>query len=176
MKKFGAVILGTFLFFAGSFAKEYNYNFSVSPLSFLLGNINAKMEFYNIKGRKIIPAVEGSYWYFTSEGADYSAWTIGVSGRIYKDKKLLKGWFSQVGTELGKVSVDTDTLGSGSALAFGLYALGGYRWTFGSEGKYTVDVGLGAGYYTGSVEINSETYDAFKGFLAKGIFALGANF
>jgi len=163
------------LIVASSFASEYRYNFSVSPLGFLIGNVNAKVEAYQIR-KGFVPAVEGSYWSFSSGGADYSAWTLGLSGRFYKDKVSFSGWFGQLGVEIGRVSVDTDLYGSGSSTVFGLYGIGGYRWSFGSEGKFTVDVGIGAGYYRGSVEVNGETFDAFQGILPKGLLAIGVNF
>ena len=175
MKKFVLPLVAATAFSASVFATEHSYNVSVSPLGLLFGSLNAKVEAYKLFGKKIVPAVEGSYWSFSSGGADYSVWTLGASGRIYRNSINFSGLFAQFGIEFGSVSVDT-TLGDGSSTAFGGYILGGYRWALGQNDKITVDVGIGAGYYTGSVDIDGETYDAFSGFLPKAIFALGVNF
>ncbi|WP_457642255.1 DUF3575 domain-containing protein [Persephonella sp.] len=169
MKKLALIACSAALISTGAVAQP-NYNISINPFGLAFGNLNVKAEFY--KHENVAPSIEGNYWSFSSGGADYKAYGIGLSARRYTGENFDR-WFYQAGIEAG--SLEVKVYGStGTAVYYGFYTLAGYRWAF--QNNITVDLGLGIGLYSGEVSINGAKYDEFSGVLPKGVLSIGYNF
>jgi len=154
--------------------------FEEVKINFEIFNREGVFDIFNkiIPTKRIIPLITLSFTSL-SRDASYKSFTVALSGRIYE--KGYKGWFGQLGLELGKVDVSSD-FGSDSSLRFGITAALGYRnlvkYKIGKlkNINFVVDGGLGIGLFKGEVTIGGISYDRLSGVIPMALVGIGFNF
>lgn len=141
----------------------FNTNVRVSPLSMLVGYINAEVDFGLGENFTLGPSL--GYWSLSSGVLKLSATNIGVRGNYYlSGKRISDGWFLGPTLTYLSVSLKETILGveyTASSSAFAIGAVFGYQWVW--ESGFNMNLAVGGGYYsTGSTTVLTSASGATK--------------
>ncbi len=138
LKTFAFLAVGIMLVSSYAHSKEYNYAVIINPVGLVFGVLGATLEFQKLKIAGAKPGVGlgfASWW-----GA--SAYSLDAYLRWFVDKNMKdKGINIKAGGNIWIVSWS-----EGNTFGFGIYGLGGYRLVPTPDGRFFVDLGIGASF------------------------------
>ena len=93
---------------------------------------------------------------------------LNAEARIYPSGKSLRGFYIAPNVSYNRLTVDEDDDGA-SAVSVG--ALIGWQWFPGED--FAIGLGIGADYYTGSIDKNNNDYSNYSGTVPAVRFDIG---
>ena len=174
MKKLLATALATTSIISFATA-EQSFNISIDGYDVLTSVYSVQVEWMKSEDFSILAK---PYFLNKSEsGIDWSGYGLELAGRMYKggigNSENPYGIFLQYGIDFGYMKAEVGSY-SDDTIYLGFNTKAGYRWIFSKH--FTVDAGIGIGYYTSLIKYGTDDYRDFDGIELFGIISAGYSF